>query len=347
MLAGRRPAPAAWAFILTILIGLVCGARGDSLPTQPPQPTSGPGGSDYPFADLVIHRYGENATQFWIFEPAEPTPKSAPVIIFCHGWGVMSPNIYGAWIKHLVRRGNIVIYPRYQAVLLDPMKDYTGNTLNAEKAAMRELQSGSHVSPELDHVAIVGHSMGGAIVPNLAAIAASENLPVPKAICCVEPDNHPGFAPAIQMPIEDFSKIPPQTLTLMIVGDRDMVARDDTAKELYALLGQIPPDKKNYVVMRSDDHGSPPIIASHRAPVALDTLDPETTDWEGASFQRYKTHPAGALAYYGLWKLFDGLTDAAFYGKNIQYALGNTPEQRYMGKWSDGTPVKELKVGDP
>ena len=51
-----------------------------------------------------------------------------------------------------------------------------------------------------------------------------------------------------------------------------------------------------------------------------------------------------ALDYYGFWKLFDGLCNAAFYGKEIKYALGNTPEQRFMGRWSDGTPVKELVV---
>ena len=53
-----------------------------------------------------------------------------------------------------------------------------------------------------------------------------------------------------------------------------------------------------------------------------------------------------ALDFYGTWKLFDGLCDAAFYGKNREYALGNTPQQRFMGVWSDGVPVKELKVTD-
>ena len=43
---------------------------------------------------------------------------------------------------------------------------------------------------------------------------------------------------------------------------------------------------------------------------------------------------------------FDGLIDAAFAGKNREYALGNTPQQRFMGVWSDGVPVKELKVTD-
>ena len=51
-----------------------------------------------------------------------------------------------------------------------------------------------------------------------------------------------------------------------------------------------------------------------------------------------------ALDYYGFWKLFDGLTDAAFYGKNREYAFGNTSQQRYMGKWSDGEAIVELEI---
>lgn len=44
-----------------------------------------------------------------------------------------------------------------------------------------------------------------------------------------------------------------------------------------------------------------------------------------------------ALDYYGFWKLFDGLTDAAFYMENSEYALGNTPQQRYgqMERWQN------------
>jgi acetyl esterase/lipase len=340
MSANRTPTPLAWVFAIVSSICFLCAASADSLPTPPSQPTTGPGGSDYPFADVVTHRYGDGAARYWIFEPANPTPKSAPVIVFCHGWGVMSPNTYGAWIKHLVRRGNIVIYPQYQAVLLASMKDFTPYSIVAEKAGFAELQNVGHVTPQLDRVAIVGHSMGGAIVPNLAALASSENLPIPKAICCVEPDNHAGFAPAIEMPRADFTKIPAATLTLIIVGDRDMVARQDTAKEIYGLLGHIPDDRKSYVMLISDDHGSPPLIANHGAPVGRDVLDPDAEDFDSPMRHRIPN----TLNYYGIWKLFDGLTDAAFFGKNMQFALGDTPEQKYMGKWSDGVPVKELKV---
>ncbi|MGV8546894.1 chlorophyllase/cutinase-like alpha/beta fold protein, partial [Pseudomonas aeruginosa] len=51
-----------------------------------------------------------------------------------------------------------------------------------------------------------------------------------------------------------------------------------------------------------------------------------------------------ALDWYGTWKLFDGLTDAAFYNRNRQYALGGTPEQTGLGQRSDGPPVKPIKV---
>jgi len=329
---------------------LLVGAGATTRPTPPPQPGDGPGGGKYPFGGLSMHRFGQGDGQYWIFEPADPIPKSAPVIIFNHGWSAMTPNSYGAWIRHLVRRGSIVIFPRYQASVSTPMKEFTPNAVAAIKAAMVELQTGEHVKPELDRVAIVGHSMGGAITPNLAALAAEEGLPIPKAICCVEPGNHLIGNAAIHMPVEDFSKIAADTLALVIVGDRDLLAGDDTAKMIFAGLTQIPPEKKDYITLVSDDYGYPPLIANHMAPVSLETLDPDAVGEpsEGPVGQRIRRFieqkPVNALAYYGVWKLFDGLTDAAFFGKNGQYALGNTPQQRYMGKWSDGTAVKELKV---
>jgi hypothetical protein len=50
------------------------------------------------------------------------------------------------------------------------------------------------------------------------------------------------------------------------------------------------------------------------------------------------------MDYYGHWKPFDALCDAAFYGRHRAEALGNSPQQRYMGRWSDGVPVREVVV---
>ena len=52
------------------------------------------------------------------------------------------------------------------------------------------------------------------------------------------------------------------------------------------------------------------------------------------------------LYFFVLWKLFDATCDAACYGTNQEYAQGNTSQQRYMGRWSDGVAVKELVVTD-
>lgn len=46
----------------------------------------------------------------------------------------------------------------------------------------------------------------------------------------------------------------------------------------------------------------------------------------------------------GRRKLFDGLSDAVCYRTHGEYAPGYTTQQRFMGKWGDGTPVKEPQV---
>ena len=53
---------------------------------------------------------------------------------------------------------------------------------------------------------------------------------------------------------------------------------------------------KDYVVVHSDSHGSPPLVAEHGAPTASGLPPPD------------------ALDFYGFWKWFDALTDAAWYG---------------------------------
>ncbi len=339
-------------------------------PTPPAQPKTGPGSSDYSHAEMISHVYGEGDTQFWIFEPADPKPATAPVIIFCHGWSAMSPNTYGAWIEHLVRRGNIVIYPRYQATLLTSMQTFTPSAEAAVKEAFKELEGKVHVKPELDHVAIVGHSMGGAVGPNLAMLMPADGLPTPKAICSIEPGYRLIGQDKVQMSLEDFSKIPAGTLVQMIVGQDDMVEGDADAKDIFARFKQIAAANKNFITLVSDEHGQPKLSAGHMAPVAMksiveaDEAKPTTKkagpvrerlmervqEKNGAAAGDGAAKQAGggigidAMDYYGTWKLFDALTDAAFHGKNRDIALGNTPQQKFMGKWSNGVPVKELIV---
>ncbi len=289
-----------------------------------------------------------------MFEPDAPRPRTAPVIVLLHGWGGMNPLYYGAWIDHLVKRGNIVIYPRYQANLLTSVKDFTPNTISAVKDAVNRLQTEKgHVTPDFNKFATVGHSLGGLLAANVAALAGESKLPRVRAIMSVEP----GITEApISVPLADLKKIPAETLLLAIAGDQDTLVRDNDAKRIYYESTRIPGDNKDFILFVSDSHGTPALQASHRAPTALDKSydNGEGTsggpsgigDVQISRRVRPETMLINALDYYGTWKLLDALTDAAFYGRNREYALGNTPQQRFMGRWSDGVQVKELKVTD-
>ena len=281
------------------------------------------------------------------------------MIVLLHGWGGMNPLYYGAWIDHLVKRGNIVIYPRYQASLLTSLKDFTPNTISAVKDAINRLQTEKgHVTPELNKFAAVGHSMGGLLAANLTALAAESKLPRVRAVMSVEP----GITESpINFELADLKKIPADTLLLALAGDQDGLVRDTDAKRIYYESTRVSAANKDYITLVSDSHGIPALIASHRAPTALDksydsgeglsgapagTSDPIGDAPQVKRRVRPESMMVNALDYYGTWKLFDALCDTAFTGKNREYALGNTPQQRFMGRWSDGTPVKELIVTD-
>jgi acetyl esterase/lipase len=326
--------------------------------TPPPQPQNGPGGKQYAHANVTRHHYGKGGEEYWIYEPDSPKPRSAPVIVLLHGWGGMNPLYYGAWIEHLVRRGNIVIYPRYQANLLTQIKDFMPNTLAAVKDAVSRFQTESgHVTPDLNKFATVGHSLGGVLAVNVAAVAAESKLPRVRAVMSVEP----GITESpINVPLADLKKIPAETLLLTVAGDQDTLVRDTDAKRIYYESTRVSAANKDFVLLVSDSHGTPPLLASHRAPTAIDknydsgegvggtpsVISDRIGDAQISRRVRPETMMVNALDFYGTWKLFDGLCDAAFNGKNREYALGNTPQQRFMGRWSDGVPVKELKVTD-
>lgn len=298
----------------------------------PGQPASGPGGSDYPFQDVVWHAYGRGATSYFLFEPAGPSPSAAPVIVFVHGWQATTPTIYWNWIRHLVRKGNIVLFPIYQLPLSLPTV-FTANALSAEESALTELRQPGHVSPRPDDVAIIGHSLGAIVAFNMVAEAAGHGLPVPKALMTVEPGILVGAGRTWNtIPIADSRAIPASTYYLTLVGDQDTMVGYADAIRLWNALPQIPASHRDIVKVVSDLHGSPPLVADHFMPCAGTGL---LFGWMTVT---------NADDYYATWKLSVALANTAFFQRDAAYALGGTPEQHFMGVWSDGTPVKPLFV---
>jgi len=295
----------------------------DEPPTPPQQPSDGPGGSNYSHDGVRQTRHGFGVREFWLFEPSNPTPSSAALIVFNHGWSAYFPIFYKEWVIHLVKRGNIVVYPRYQLTAIIGTRSATRNAIHAVQRAITILQNGDHVTPDLDRFAIVGHSLGGGITAEMAALAADEGLPSPKAVMPVQP-----FVRLDTM-MKDFHDIPASTLLLVIVGENDTVVGNYSGKMIFTTADQIPLERKDFIIQRTDRHGEPVLVADHLAPLCIP-----------------RSSLVDAMDYFSTWKLFDALTDYAFYGLHQQYCLGNTPEQRFMGFWSDEVPVLELVVTD-
>lgn len=289
-------------------------------PKPPEQPDSGPGGANYSHFGVKKTRHGFGGQRYWIFEPYGPKPESAPVIVFNHGFTALNPIIYREWIYHLVKRGNIVIYPRYQQFLFRGGQDYANNAITAVQQALQHLQNTGSIQLELENFAITGHSLGGGITMYMAAVAQDHGLPIPKAIMPVQPFLRTEYAAQL-------SNISEDTLMVVLVGEDDTVVGNYSGKYIFYNTPQIPLSQKQYIIQVTDDYGTPSLVADHYAPLALPFF--KTVD---------------AMDYYSNWKLFDALTDYAFYQTNKHYWFGDTPEQRFMGLWSDGTPVNELIV---
>jgi len=322
-----------------ILAGLVL-AQGLSdggsaaTPSPPGPPASGPGSLIYAHggAKAVEPRTGERG--WWLFLPVQPMPSTAPVVVFCHGWGGVEPAIYRAWIDHIVRRGAIVIYPLYQANLRTPTADFLPNAEAAVREALAFLADGtSGIALEQGHLAILGHSAGGNVAASLAADADAAALPRFAAVMPVEPGNS-SEPPRLAVPLSDPGRIPAGTLLLVLVGAGDHVVGERDGRRIYDEATQIAPRDKNLLEIESDSHGSPTLLANHFAPTAA----------TGISGGQLHAGRIDAIDWYGLWKAFDALTDAAFYGRNRDQALGGTPAQTFMGRWSDGVPVTPLRV---
>lgn len=343
--------------VIAVLLGLMaitcgCITCGNSV-TAPEQPDGGPGGSEYQYASVKTSTYGQGGTQYWLFEPVEPEADKLPLIVFGHAWSVIEPRFYGAWIEHLVKRGNVVFFPRNQVSILTPSTEFLPNTIEAFHDALTRLDGQQHTSIDTDRVAYVGHSAGATMIMNLAVVADEHNLPVPVAVMAINAAARRDDQPMGE-DLMDLSQIPSSTLLLTIACEDDMLVDTHDAIRIYYETTAIPAANKNYVLIRSDGYGHTPLIADHVAALAYgDTVAPTSLEFlfmpsVCVVFGRVCSSSTAndALDYYGFWKLFDALTDAAFYNTNREYALGNTAEQRYMGLFSDGTPVRELTVSD-
>lgn len=361
-----RPKRVTRAAAILVLLAASAVAPGASAAPEPPrQPTHGPGGSAYAYERVQIATYGEGNGRYWIFTPAgrreavatPPGVADVPVVVFLHGWGGMNPVHYGAWIEHLVRRGHTVVYPQYQESLRVPPAAMIDHAVAAVREAFHRLGGPRRW-------AAIGHSLGGTIAANLAARSAAAGLRPPALVLAVEPGMKPPGKRAggrATMPIDDLAALPRDLVLVTLAGDRDTLVGDETARLIFARATGVAPTHKRYVVVRSDEHGVPPILAHHRAPTARDDdfdLLPqvERKTRPGARLLRRRLRSEArdaraapergvvdAIDWYAFWKLADGLIEIAASTSAEPFTAHSERMLADMGRWSDGKPVRPLE----
>lgn len=321
--------------------------------TQPKAPAV-----KYAYGTVSVTVVGKGKQGAAVFYPLGVKPeKQLPFIVFLHGWGAVNPQVYGGWISHLARQGNIVVFPYYQNSLQTPLPEITLNAQEGVRTALSWLQSpASPVQADTSLAAVVGHSMGGVMAASYAALAQAHGLPQPRAVLAVEPGKTWGRPASGAIPLADLNTLNPQSLLVTMAAEDDKLVKDVDALKIYSNAGGLPKSHKAVLLVRSDAHGKPALVADHAAPAAAapsKALARVMAAGRGANpgapgpeNPLLKPTPANALDTYAFWRTFDLLKKTAFNGQNLN-TLAKNPQWLSMGKWSDKRTVKPLKQLQP
>ncbi len=208
---------------------------------------AGCGGAGEP-PKLLTETVGSGPQTATIVRP--DVERRLPVVVFLHGWGATRPRYYRPWLDHLARAGNAVIYPRYQDSVVEPPPQVLGNALAGVRAAL------ARIDEEPGSLVVAGHSAGGALAADYAAIARSVRLPVPVAVFSAYPGRRLRGVP-FGIPELDPARIPATTRLVALAGARDGVVGTRPARRLARLAGA---RRRSLVVVsdpRASDHLGP------------------------------------------------------------------------------------------
>ncbi|MDB4728505.1 alpha/beta hydrolase [Saprospiraceae bacterium] len=309
--------------------------------TLPEQPTFGPGGSEYVHDSIFFQDFAQEADGYWLFEPRSPQPDSARLVVFIHGYGGYNPMMYGKWIKHLVKKGNIVLYPRYQEHLLKPLPNsFALYTAKAIQNGLEELKKEGHVKPIIAPLALIGHSFGGAISADLAINFEKYNIPRPKVLFLCSPGT--GFVTMGRL--ETYKNMPSDIQMLIMVSQDDYVVGDELGVQIFQEATEV--EDRNLIRQYRDRRSKPSVNAYHNESYSLDK-DFDSGHRNRTVNRALYMSELNPVDYFGYWKFLDALLDCSTNGNNCEFAFGNTQKQRFLGLWSDGTPIKELEIEVP
>jgi len=304
---------------------------------QPGPLKSGPGSVRYRHRDWRVSAGGEGFNAWFAFEPVKPRPKRAPVAIINHGYGEFSG--YGRLyelIRHTVLRGSTVIFPRWQTGEYVPCPG-PFNISACMDASVRGIHGAldhlagnpDRVKPDLNRVSYFGYSFGGIITVNIANQYRRYRIPQPRAIFIDDP--HDGEAAGLGEPALDdtLAGIPAGVKFQCHSGAEGVLGVprlvDGSCNAVFPKLGHLPARNRILTMTRTDDWGTPTLSSAHGV-CAAGQGNADAFDWRFC------------------WRDWDAIRTCAYRGRNCALSMGVKPKRTWLGRWSDGTPIRRLVV---
>lgn len=333
----RRTRPR-WGLALAagvlLLMAVAQAAPAAAAPDQPGQPTSGYGSAEgYLPGNAGITSIGQvqtvlnpggatDGSRVWVFRP--PVLRdgaSAPVVVYLHGFALISPDIYADHVLHLVRQGLIVVHPQYNlGGLLFPFDTSQSNMLDRAIAATDDAITWLGAAAGPRH--LFGHSLGGL----MGAAWTHRGGPSLDSLVLANPST---ASPPIGTGLSWPSMAPATTArTVLLTGEDDTIAAPSQSDALFEAM----PNAASRIVYeaKTDRHGEPSsqdLVADHSAPA-----------------QDYGFIDGGIADLFGGPATLDSL-DSRFYWAALDATIdGRSTVPFAMGQWSDGTPVRSPVV---
>lgn len=327
-----------FTFILLFFMTKAAMAGLGHKPPGPPESGFG-SGEEYITDHWTLLEAGSTSAgdKTWTYIPDQlQQEERAPVVVFLHGFAALNPTLYQTHIEHLVRQGNIVIFPLFQkssfwgflseSGLFSPMDQSIWARRAVDSVALA-LDAIADIA-DTESIYLYGHSLGGLIalawqaeggvpvqhiVLSHAQVDASAGMPdfVKQLVKVIEIPWR-DYAPAIEVPV------------LILNGEEDNIAPPSQSEEIFhALIGA--PEAAYYLAL-SDRYGYPDISPNHGAPMDV--------------IQGLPPH----LKIFAISGELDAL-DYRFYFAALDAVIAGWPGEIpfSMGQWSDGTPVNGIE----
>lgn len=312
--------------LFSCLLALCCYSLPGECSSESVLPPDSGYGTDGPYSVIIDTLYQSkkfsNSTFAFIPDASGPLP----LIVFFHGMGVGDPSNYEPFLKHIASRGYCVLFPAYRLL------SFPGQGPSYRKMYQKMLYGAEKLRGKIDtkRVGFVGHSFGAGAIPALAL----------KAMTTLGWGSESVFmflmAPHFVFGITDkeLREYPSNVKLIVQVYEDDNVNDPRLGKHLFETIG-ISDAEKDYITIRSDTSRSHKCVleAEHGVPFG----------------PKYKWGRMNGFDHYAIFRYFDALSDYTFNGSEQGkiVALGSgSKEQRFMGLWNDGTPVKEAIAGD-